>query len=242
MDPSLASTPKRWRIRFDPRFAVGVVLIVVSIVGVWLVVQSADRSTPVYLARSTLSVGDVVHDGDLTVAHVRLGEADTRYVPNGGIPDDGLVVLRTVLKGELLPQSAVATDAAVNVSALVVGSASTLPESVEAGSLIDVWSAKVQDDGSFAPPVVLVSGASVVRVVEQQGLVAAGGQDVEILYVKGSGHDLIDIDSKGFTPLRCAPTKQLADLAELTDSRMVNELSSYSLDASAPATGAGRRG
>ncbi|MEP6507567.1 MAG: bifunctional aldolase/short-chain dehydrogenase [Gemmatimonadales bacterium] len=60
------------------------------------------------------------------------------------------------------------------------------------------------------------------------------GRAVEILYVKGSGHDLIDIDTKGFTPLRCDPTKELAELAELTDLRMTNELSSYSLDASAP--------
>jgi hypothetical protein len=164
---------------------VGVALILVSIVGVWLVVQAADRSTPVYLARTTLSVGDVVQDGDLTLAHVRLGDADTRYVTDGGIPQEGLVVTRTVLKGELIPQSAVATDAAVSVSPLVLGSTSTLPESVEAGSLIDVWSAQVQDDGTFAPPVVLVAGASVVRVVEQQGLVAAGGQDVEVLVPKG---------------------------------------------------------
>jgi rhamnose utilization protein RhaD (predicted bifunctional aldolase and dehydrogenase)/NAD(P)-dependent dehydrogenase (short-subunit alcohol dehydrogenase family) len=60
------------------------------------------------------------------------------------------------------------------------------------------------------------------------------GRAVEILYVKASGHDLIDIDAGGFAPLRCVPTKQLAELAELPDSRMVNELSSYSLDASAP--------
>ncbi len=60
------------------------------------------------------------------------------------------------------------------------------------------------------------------------------GHAVEILYVKASGHDLIDIEPEGFAPLRCVPTKQLAELAELQDSKMVNELSSYSLDASAP--------
>lgn len=185
MDPSAAPMSRRSRVRFDPRFVVGIALILVSIVGVWLVVQSADRSTPVYLARSTLSVGDVVHDGDLTLASVRLGDADTRYVAGGSIPDDGLVVLRTVLQGELIPQSAVGTDATVSVSAIVVGSTSTLPESIEAGSLIDVWAAKVQDDGTFAPPVVLLAGVSVVRIVEQQGLVATNGQDVEVLVPKG---------------------------------------------------------
>lgn len=183
MDSSSASVPRQKRLTFDPRFAVGIALIIVSMVGVWLVVSSADRSTPVYLARTTLSVGDEIDHGDLTLANVRLGDADTRYVAS--VPDDGFVVLRTVLKGELVPQSAVGTDASVGVSAIVVGSTSALAASIEAGSLIDVWSAKVQDDGTFAPPVVLVAGAAVVRVVDQQGLVAAGGQDVEVLVPKG---------------------------------------------------------
>lgn len=185
MDASIPSVSRRIRANFDPRFIVGIVLIVSSIVGVWLVVTSADRSTGVYLARTTLNVGDVIQAGDLTVATVRLGDADARYVTDGSIPEEGFTVLRTVLKGELVPQSAVGTDASVGVSALVVGSTSLLPESVEAGSLVDVWVAKVEDDGTFAPPVVLVAGAAVVRVVEQQGLVAAGGQDVEVLVPKG---------------------------------------------------------
>ncbi|AWB85831.1 SAF domain-containing protein [Mycetocola zhujimingii] len=185
MDASIPSVSRRIRASFDARFVVGIVLIVSSIVGVWVVVSSADRSTGVYLARTTLNVGDVIQPGDLTVAAVRLGEADARYVTDGSIPEEGFTVLRTVLKGELVPQSAVGTDASVGVSALVVGSTSMLPESVEAGSLVDVWIAKVEDDGTFAPPVVLVAGAAVVRVVEQQGLVAAGGQDVEVLVPKG---------------------------------------------------------
>lgn len=185
MDASIPSVSRRIRANFDPRFIVGIVLIVSSIVGVWLVVTSADRSTGVYLARTTLNVGDVIRAGDLTVATVRLGDADARYVTDGSIPEEGFTVLRTVLKGELVPQSAVGTDASVGVSALVVGSTSLLPESVEAGSLVDVWVAKVEDDGTFAPPVVLVAGAAVVRVVEQQGLVVAGGQDVEVLVPKG---------------------------------------------------------
>lgn len=185
MDSPTAPVSRRTRVTFDPRFAVGIALIILSIVGVWLVVSSADRSTPVYLARSTLSVGDVVHHGDLTLTNVRLGDADTSYVADGSIPDDGFIVLRTVLKGELVPQSAVGTDASVNVSAIVVGSTSALAASVEAGSLIDVWSARVQDDGTFAPPVVLVAGATVVRVVEQQGLITGGGRDVEVLVPKG---------------------------------------------------------
>lgn len=172
------------RIGFDPRLAIGVVLIIGSILGVWGVVRAADRSSPVLTATSTLSVGDTVTDDDLAVVNVRLDSAGERYLT--ALPAAGLVVTRTVFAGELVPLSAVRTDAEVQVSAVVVPSSLALAGSVQTGSLVDVWSAEQQEDGSFAPPTVIVSDVSVVRVVEQQGLVAAGtGERVEVLVPTG---------------------------------------------------------
>jgi hypothetical protein len=169
----------------DPRLVVGVGLILASIAGVWFVVEAADRSSPVFVAASTLSVGDTVSEEDLQVAHVRLEEADSRYL--AGLPDGRLVVTRTVFEGELVPLSAVKADARVQVSAVVVESATRLPGSVETGSLVDVWAAEQQEDGSFAPPVVVVGGASVVEVLQEQGIVTAGtANSVEILVPTGT--------------------------------------------------------
>lgn len=173
------------RFGVDPRLGIGVGLIIASIVGVWSVVQAADRSSPVFVASSTLSVGDTITGDDLSVAHVRLESAAARYLTT--IPDDGLVVTRTIFEGELVPRAAVRADAEVQVSAVVVESAIAIAGSVEPGSRVDVWAAEQQDDGSFSPPTVIVSGASVVRVVEQQGLVSTGsGDTVEILVPTGT--------------------------------------------------------
>lgn len=172
------------RFGVDPRLGIGVGLILASIVGVWSVVQSADRSTPVFVASATLSIGETVTEDDFDVAHVRLDTAGERYLTS--IPDEGLVVTRTVLDGELVPRSAVKADADVPVSAVVVESAVALAGSVKPGSLIDVWAAEQQEDGSFAPPTIIVSDAGVVRVVEQRGLVSpADGDTVEILVPTG---------------------------------------------------------
>jgi hypothetical protein len=169
----------------DPRLVVGVGLILASVAGVWFVVDAADRSRPVFVASSTLSVGDTVSEKDLTVAHVRLEAADSRYLAT--VPDGGLVVTRTVFEGEFIPLSAVKTGARVQVSAVVLDSATRLPGSVERGSLVDVWAAEKQEDGSFAPPVVMVSGAHVVEVLEQQGLVTASAANtVEVLVPTGT--------------------------------------------------------
>ncbi|MCU1559606.1 SAF domain-containing protein [Mycetocola sp.] len=169
----------------DPRVVVGAGLILASVAGVWVVVEAADQSSPVLVAASTLSVGDTIAEDDLEIAHVRLGAADARYLVS--VPDGGLVVTRTVFEGELVPRSAVKAKAAVQVRAVVVESATRLPGSVKPGSLVDVWAAEQQEDGSFAPPVVVVGGASVVEVLEPQGIVAAGPADtVEILVPTGA--------------------------------------------------------
>ncbi|MET0480665.1 MAG: flagella basal body P-ring formation protein FlgA [Mycetocola sp.] len=176
----------RFRLRaIDPRVVVGAGLILASVAGVWFVVDAADRSSPVLVAASTLSVGDTLSEDDLDVAHVRLDKADARYLAR--VPDGGLVVTRTVFKGEIIPLSAVKASAHVQVRAVVVESATRLPGSVVTGSLVDVWAAERSEDGSFAPPVVVVGGAGVVEVIEQQGLVSSGASNtVELLVPTGS--------------------------------------------------------
>ena len=61
------------------------------------------------------------------------------------------------------------------------------------------------------------------------------GQDVEVLYVKGSGHDLKTIQENGFSPTRLDVLKRLAALSELSDIDMMRELKMSQLDPSAPA-------
>jgi rhamnose utilization protein RhaD (predicted bifunctional aldolase and dehydrogenase)/NAD(P)-dependent dehydrogenase (short-subunit alcohol dehydrogenase family) len=60
------------------------------------------------------------------------------------------------------------------------------------------------------------------------------GEDIEVLYVKGSGYDLASIPPEGFTPLRMARLRELLIVPRLTDPQMVNELRCARLDAAAP--------
>ena len=61
------------------------------------------------------------------------------------------------------------------------------------------------------------------------------GDDIEVLYVKGSGWDLKTIEKAGFTPLRLAPTRKLATLETLSDDDMVKQLKLVTTDPIAPA-------
>src|SRR5205085_8061021 len=60
------------------------------------------------------------------------------------------------------------------------------------------------------------------------------GEEEEILYVKGSGHDLETIDAAGFTPVPVAHLRRVAGLPALSDPQMVNELKTHRLRAGAP--------
>lgn len=172
--------------RLDPRLLVGIVLVVASIVGVYLIVAAADRTTQVYVARGALVVGQSIEPGDLAVTSVRLGTQTDRYLTAAELPDGGLVMTRSVLAGELVPDSAVSSAADAELSTVVVAVKGRLPERVETGSVVDLWSARAIDQGEYDAPAVLVSAATVARVSEADGLISADrGQSLEVLVPRG---------------------------------------------------------
>lgn len=167
---------------FDPRFAIGIVLVMVSVLGVVGVVTAADSSVLVYAARSSLSPGDRVTPSDLDSRSVRLGSLGGKYLVDGDIPVGGFVVTRAVSAGELVPASAVGSVAGAALASIVVTVGGELARSVAEGSVVDLWSANEAEDGLFGPPSVMVSSATVVRVVAADGVIAdRTRQSVELL-------------------------------------------------------------
>jgi rhamnose utilization protein RhaD (predicted bifunctional aldolase and dehydrogenase)/NAD(P)-dependent dehydrogenase (short-subunit alcohol dehydrogenase family) len=81
------------------------------------------------------------------------------------------------------------------------------------------------------PSLVLHGGGNTSFKCRERGLV---GDDEDLLYVKGSGSDLSEIEASGFTPLRLAPLLRLAALESLSDPDMVNELLCARTRADAP--------
>ncbi len=167
---------------FDPRLAIGVGLVIASVIGVFAVVTSSDNSVLVYSASSTLNPGDRVYSKDFDVASVQLGQTSGRYLSQADVPTEGLLVTRSVSAGELVPASAVGSASSIRVASVVVRVSGELSHSIAPGTVIDVWSAAVTDDRQFGPPAVLVGSATVVQIPESKGLIADGrGHVVEIL-------------------------------------------------------------
>lgn len=182
---SKAAAPTRARFWVDPRFVLGLLLVIVSIVGVSLLVAGSDRTIAVYAAKGSLAVGDSLDAADLVQTRVSLGAADTLYLTPARLPDSGLVVTRTITAGELIPAAAVGTHAGESVTSIVLDLRGRLSDSLAAGSVVDVWSAAPTEAGGFGPPAVLVGQASIVRILEPAGLIQSdGAKPVEVLVPK----------------------------------------------------------
>jgi len=74
-------------------------------------------------------------------------------------------------------------------------------------------------------------GNTSVKIAERDRF----GDELKVLYVKGSGWDLESIEPAGFSPVRLDHVLKLARLDRLSDPDMVNELVTHMLRASAPA-------
>jgi hypothetical protein len=174
-----ARTPRAFWL--DPRFLIGVLLVAGSVGGVVAVVAAADETVEVYAAGEALVPGDELDPDDLVAREVRLGPAEAGYLLVADWPGGGAVVTRPVAEGELLPLAALGDAASVDVASVVVRVEGDLAEAVAPGAAVDLWASAARAEQAI-PPVVLVPGATVARVVESEGMVVAGqGVSVELI-------------------------------------------------------------
>jgi len=164
----------------DVRFIIGIVLVIVSVVGVWLLISSSRQTSPVLQATRTVVSGEVISSADLQVVEVGLGAVTESYLAPQDL-DPGAVATRTLSKGELLPRSAVGSPDEARTTTLVVSS-TTIPAGVAPGDVVEVWHAAPLEDGrAFDKPRVLVADAVVASVAEAEGMLANSRTDVELV-------------------------------------------------------------
>jgi len=165
-------TMSKRRFTIDPRLVIGLVLVAGSVAGVVGVVSAADETVEVLAARDALAPGDRVDAADLVTRNVRLDSAAGLYLGPDDVPSAGVVVTRSVAEGELVPASAIGSVDGLRLTSVVLDVGGSLAASIGPSTLVDVWAAQEADAGNFAPPVVIVSGATVVRLVEAESIVA----------------------------------------------------------------------
>ena len=181
--------PPRRRFALDLRLVIGLLLVAASVAAVTLLVGAADRRVSVYAAGEALAPGDRIDADDLVERSVALDGAEELYLRVGAVPAEGFVVAQPVAAGQLVPLSAAGSLDGQRATSLVLQLAGPVSAVVETGTLVDVWGVAVLDDAApgetgTGTPVVLASQATVVRVLEDETLIAGAGgaaSTVEVL-------------------------------------------------------------
>jgi hypothetical protein len=164
-----------WR---DPRLVTGLVVVALSVaLGSW-VVSAASRTLPVFVADGALTPGEPLTADVLRTAHVRLGAGTGRYLPADEPLPDGLVALRVVDDGELVPLTALGADA--DVRSVAVPVASGLSDRIRAGAVVDLWFVPdvpvTREAGADRPePATLATDVVVEQVDAQDGAIVVDG-------------------------------------------------------------------
>ena len=128
-----------WR---DPRLAVGVAIVAVSVLVGAGVLAAADDTTSVWAAGTDLRAGAQVRTDDLVVREVRFTaeEQAAAYVPGGSDLPAGATLARDVLAGELLPRAALSTGRTEDlVEVPLAVPAESVVASLRVGETVDVW-------------------------------------------------------------------------------------------------------
>jgi hypothetical protein len=171
-----ASRPS-WR---DPRLAVGVALVCLSVLVGARVLASADDTVAVLAARGDLVAGQRVGSEDLVEVRLRFTSEDDadRYLAAGDeLPRDA-VLLRPVGPGELVPRTSLSTEDGGLVEVPLSVEPGRVPASVRAGSVVDVWVTAADDGGRRSEE--LLSEVSVLSVSRGTGLGAGGMRQVVV--------------------------------------------------------------
>lgn len=162
-----------WR---DPRLAVGIALICVSVLIGARILAGADDTVPVWASTVALAPGQPIRSEDLQQVQVRFSstaDAD-RYLAASTDLSSGPVLLRPVGAGELVPRAALdfgSGETLIRVPLAV--ESSRLPAGVGPGSVVDVWAAPA-DERSARPAERLLKDVPVLAATRSTG--AASGE------------------------------------------------------------------
>jgi hypothetical protein len=179
-----AGSKTRRRFALDVRLVLGVALVAASVAAVTVLVGAADTRVAVYAAAESLAPGDRVDAADLVERSVALDGAEDLYLLVEQLPDGGFVVAQPVAAGQLVPLSAAGSPDGARATSVVLQLAGPVSTVVETGSLVDVWGVALLEQGETGTPLVLASQATVVRVLEDETLIAGSGSassTVEVL-------------------------------------------------------------
>lgn len=161
------------------RLLLSAAVIVGSVVGAWFVIESS-KITEVYLVTSSdLASGTALTEDKLETSELALFSLGSQYLKSGDLPL-GSYLTRTISAGEVIPKSAVTTQALDDFSNIVLTPSVEISSAITPGSKVSVWASPALDYQSFGEPTIAAIDVEVVQVREPEGSFASAAKSVEL--------------------------------------------------------------
>lgn len=170
---------------------VGMLLIAISMVGVWLVIEANNRTEEFLVAAQPAASGSVITESSFRVVRLNLGDSSRLYLKPGDL-DEGNYLLNTMAVGQLVALGSVASAIIDARQPVVITSTMPIPQKVGVGDFVDIWVSELQDGGVFAPPRTLVLDAEIVDIAEPTGVMADAQPQVQVLVPVESVSPILD--------------------------------------------------
>jgi hypothetical protein len=186
------------------------VLIAVSVVGAWFVIDSSKVTETYLITKQDLASGSKLAVSDLSTSNLALFEIGERYLKNDELPT-GAYLTRPIAAGEAIPRSAVTTQFLDDWSNLVITPSIELSGSIGPGSKVLVWASPYLDYQSYGEPAIAAIDAEVVEVREPESNFAQAPNSVELRVPLSSLETLLRSISNGDAIALTATGSTLAD-------------------------------
>ena len=169
----------------------GMLLITISMVGVWWVIESNNATEEFLVAAKPAASGSIITESSFHVAKMNLGESSRLYLKPGDL-EPGNYLLNTMAVGQLVALGSVASAIIDARQPVVITSTMPLPQGVGVGDFVDIWVSESLEGGSFAAPMTLVLDAEIVDIAQATGVMADQQPQIQVLVPVESVSPILD--------------------------------------------------
>lgn len=151
----------------NSRLAMGLGLLIISLLAATLIAKEANRTVLVWATKSDLAPGELITANDITPVSALLRESAKNYL-SASAQIIGGVVLRQICTGDLIPASAVSSSSdPLNTKLIPLTVELTdMPLGLGRGDIVDIY-AIAKRDSKLTTPELLAGNVSVSQVLER---------------------------------------------------------------------------
>lgn len=178
------------------RIVLGVILITVSVLAVWGIIQASQNTEQVLIAKETIVAGQTITTEQIGTVDVKLYGVSEKYLKAEQL-SEGSIATETIAAGELLPERLITTASQKSTTTVAINTSIAPAAAIVPGSTVMVWLSDMIDRGEFAKPEQLTSDAVVVSISETEQLGAAKGSRIELSVPKDIAPLLLHAQASG---------------------------------------------